>query len=295
MALSATSPATPAALLSSSSSSSSPAAIRVRVSVYPRPSSSSFVSLPSSRGRRGGGPRKRLSLQLFSAVEGYALVEKGEQELGEEGATEKGGEATSAEEGGGEKRRKLHVANLPWDFTAPDMRELFGQCGTVTDVEIIKQKNGKSRGFAFITMSSAEAARAVIEKFDSYELQERIIRVEFAKSMKKTSSRPAGSAMETRHKIYVSNLAWKARSSNLRELFSAKFKPVSARVVFNTPSGKAAGYGFVSFSTKEEMEAAISELDGEELMGRPVRLKISERKDDNSGSETEATEINGSQ
>ncbi|CAA6657228.1 unnamed protein product [Spirodela intermedia] len=145
------------------------------------------------------------------------------------------------------------------------MRDLFGQCGTVKDVEIIKQKGGKGRGFAFITMNSAEEARAVIEKFDSYELQERIIRVEFAKSMKKPPH-PAGATVESQHKIYVSNLAWKARSNNLRE------------VVFDTPTGRAAGYGFVSFATEEEMEAAISELDGKELMGRPVRLKASQRK-----------------
>lgn len=94
------------------------------------------------------------------------------------------------------------------------------------------------------------------------ELQERIIRVEFAKSMKRPP-RPAGTApVESRHKIYVSNLAWKARSNNLKEFFAGSFKPVSARVVFDTPTGRAAGYGFVSFATEEEMEAAISELDG---------------------------------
>lgn len=35
-------------------------------------------------------------------------------------------------------------------------------------LQIIKQKNGKSRGFAFITMASGEEARAVVEKFDSF-------------------------------------------------------------------------------------------------------------------------------
>jgi RNA recognition motif-containing protein len=35
-------------------------------------------------------------------------------------------------------------------------------------VQIIKQKNGRSRGFAFVTMASPEEAHAVIEKFNSY-------------------------------------------------------------------------------------------------------------------------------
>lgn len=94
------------------------------------------------------------------------------------------------------------------------------------------------------------------------EVSGRIIRVEFAKRLKRPappSSQPIVPSRETRHKLYVSNLAWKVRSSHLREFFSA-FNPVSARVIFSTPSGQSAGYGFVSFSTREEAEAAISTL-----------------------------------
>lgn len=47
----------------------------------------------------------------------------------------------------------------------------------------------------------------------------------------------------------------------MKEFFS-KFNPLSAKVVFDSPSGKSAGYGFVSFGTKEEAEAALTELDG---------------------------------
>ncbi|CAA7393254.1 unnamed protein product [Spirodela intermedia] len=286
MALPAT---TTAALLSSHASTAAvplAGSFRLCVSGYARPLCRDFYSIGYSQiscwlSLRCGGRRRRLSEQLCLAVEGseVALEEVEEEESVEATAAVDGGGEAEAEEGEeDDKRRKLYVVNLPWNFTAPEMRDLFGQCGTVKDVEIIKQKGGKGRGFAFITMNSAEEARAVIEKFDSYELQERIIRVEFAKSMKKPPH-PAGATMESRHKIYVSNLAWKARSNNLREFFAGSFKPVSVRVVFDTPTGRAAGYGFVSFATEEEMEAAISELDGKELMGRPVRLKASQRKE----------------
>ncbi|XWS62164.1 hypothetical protein CRYUN_Cryun07bG0187500 [Craigia yunnanensis] len=151
-------------------------------------------------------------------------------------------------------KRKLFVLNLPWSFTLADIKGLFGQCGNVKDVE---------------------------------EVSGRIIRVEFARRFKKPSPpspQPIVPSRETRHKLYVSNLAWKVRSSHLREFFSA-FNPVSARVVFGTPSGQSAGYGFVSFATKEEAEAAVSTLNGKELMDRPLRLKFSERKDDEPGGE----------
>ncbi|GAA0168273.1 RNA splicing factor [Lithospermum erythrorhizon] len=178
------------------------------------------------------------------------------------------------------QKRKLFVLNLPWTYTVADVNNFFAQCGTVSHVEIIKHKDGKNRGFAFVTMATGEEAQAAIDKFNASELSGRTIRVELAKKFKKPrpirSPPLASTPGETRHKLYVSNLAWKTRSTNLREFFS-DFSPISARVVFDSPSGNSAGYGFVSFSTKEEAVSAMSSLDGKELMGRPICLKFSKQ------------------
>ena len=45
-------------------------------------------------------------------------------------------EAQAAPAAEQEKRRKLYVANLPWSLPAPELEELFAQCGTVKDVEV---------------------------------------------------------------------------------------------------------------------------------------------------------------
>lgn len=105
----------------------------------------------------------------------------------------------------------------------------------------------------------------MISMLKMQEISGRIIRVEFAKRFRKpapTPPPPLPPSSETRHKLYISNLAWKARSTHLRELFSENFNPVSARVVFENPTGRSAGYGFVSFATREEAESALSALDG---------------------------------
>ncbi|PON48020.1 Splicing factor-like protein [Parasponia andersonii] len=219
-------------------------------------------------------PSRKLCLQLCSAVQEIAVEENPEE--------------THVEN----QKRKLYVVNLPWSLTVVDIKELFGQCGTVSDVEIIKQKDGRSRGFAFVTMSSGEESQAVIDKFHLQEVSGRVIKVEFAKRFRKPSPpRPPGPRPgETHYKIYVSNLEWKARSTHLREFFSENFNPVSARVVFDGPKGRSAGYGFVSFATKEEAEAAIASLDGKELMGRALRLKFSEKKVDESESQKDDIE-----
>ena len=60
---------------------------------------------------------------------------------------------------------KLYVGNLSFDTTEGDIRQLFESCGTVTSCSLIMDKfTGKSRGFAFVEMSSpAEAAKAIAE------------------------------------------------------------------------------------------------------------------------------------
>nr|KAJ0219302.1 hypothetical protein LSAT_V11C300108320 [Lactuca sativa] len=209
-----------------------------------------------------------------------------------------------------ENKRKLFVLNLPWSFSVADIKNLFGECGTVADIEIIKREDGK-RGFTFITMSSGEEAMAVIKKFDSHflkvvrfilnhefesskcktlvELLGRILKVEYAKKFKKPTPPRSPSLPgvgETRHKLFVSNLAWKVRASNLKQFFG-DFNPVSTRVVFS-PSGNSAGYGFVSFSSKEEADSARLALDGKELLGRAIILKFSEKSGDKSESNEEA-------
>ncbi|PRQ18794.1 putative nucleotide-binding alpha-beta plait domain-containing protein [Rosa chinensis] len=230
-------------------------------------------------------PTRNLSFELLcSAVQ---EITAGEEQLGQDSVEEK-------TENQQNLKRKLYVVNLPWSLTVVDIKNLFGECGDVKDVEIIKQQDGRNRGFAFVTMASGEEAQAVIDKFDSQELSGRTIKVEFAKQFKKPSPRPSTpQVQETRYKLYVSNLAWKARSSHLRDFVSLNFKtPVSARVVFDGPSGKSGGYGFVSFATKEEAEEAISALNGHELMGRPVNLKFSEKNVGESTSQEENVDSN---
>ena len=60
---------------------------------------------------------------------------------------------------------KLYVGNLSFDTSESDLRRLFEPFGTVTSCNLIMDKmTGRSRGFAFVEMSSqAEATKAIGE------------------------------------------------------------------------------------------------------------------------------------
>ena len=77
---------------------------------------------------------------------------------------------------------KLYVGNLPFSSTDDSLRELFGQCGNVTDVMIaLDRQTGRSRGFGFVTFSTDEEANAAIGKFHGSDMEGRTIQVNEAR------------------------------------------------------------------------------------------------------------------
>jgi len=77
---------------------------------------------------------------------------------------------------------KLYVGNLPYATSEDDLRELFSQAGTVSTVDVIKDRaTGNSKGFAFVEMSNQQEAQKAIELFNGYSLANRELRVSIAR------------------------------------------------------------------------------------------------------------------
>jgi RNA recognition motif-containing protein len=77
---------------------------------------------------------------------------------------------------------KLYVGNLSFRTTSDDLREAFSQAGTVESASVIEDREtGRSRGFGFIEMATAEDAAAAIEMFNGKDLGGRNLTVNEAK------------------------------------------------------------------------------------------------------------------
>ncbi len=77
---------------------------------------------------------------------------------------------------------KLFVGNLPWSATEEQIRELFSQFGEVASCNLITDKmSGRSKGIAFVEMSSKEEADAAKEALNNYEFEGRNIHVDTAR------------------------------------------------------------------------------------------------------------------
>ena len=81
---------------------------------------------------------------------------------------------------------KVYVGSLSFDTTEDTLKDLFSEAGTVDSVSIVMDKfSGRSKGFAFVEMSSTEEAKKAIEMFNGKELDGRNIVVDEAKPMVK--------------------------------------------------------------------------------------------------------------
>jgi RNA recognition motif-containing protein len=77
---------------------------------------------------------------------------------------------------------KLYVGNLAFGTTSQDLQELFAQAGTVESANIVEDREtGRSRGFAFVEMSTKEEAAAAIDQFNGKEVAGRALKVNEAK------------------------------------------------------------------------------------------------------------------
>ena len=85
---------------------------------------------------------------------------------------------------------KMYVGNLPFAAQEQDIRELFSQYGGVTEVFLpMDRESGRPRGFAFVTMDSAEAMNASINAQNGQEFMGRKLAINEARPREE---RPAG-------------------------------------------------------------------------------------------------------
>jgi len=89
---------------------------------------------------------------------------------------------------------KIYVGNLPFSASEADVRTLFAQHGTVESVSLpTDRETGRPRGFGFVEMSQADAARA-IQSLNGHDMGGRQLRVNEAQDKPRTGGggRPGG-------------------------------------------------------------------------------------------------------
>ena len=76
----------------------------------------------------------------------------------------------------------IYVGNLTFNTTSDDLERLFAAHGEVTRAQVISDRDtGRSRGFGFVEMASADEAKAAIDALNGSNVDGRDLTVNVAK------------------------------------------------------------------------------------------------------------------
>jgi RNA recognition motif-containing protein len=86
------------------------------------------------------------------------------------------------------------------------------------------------------------------------------------------------------NKLFVGNLPWSMTSDTLKEMFAKFGEVVEAIIITDRMTGRSKGFGFVTFTKKEDAQKAMDELNGTKIEERDMVVNFAKpREDRNSG------------
>ena len=96
--------------------------------------------------------------------------------------------------------KKLYVGNLSYETSQSDLETMFGAHGTVESAQVINDRaTGRSKGFAFIEMSSEAEAKAAITALDGEDCGGRALKVNEAKPRESNAGGYGGGGGRSRY------------------------------------------------------------------------------------------------
>ncbi|KAF8588688.1 RNA-binding domain-containing protein [Ramaria rubella] len=85
-------------------------------------------------------------------------------------------------------------------------------------------------------------------------------------------------------KVYVGNLSWNTTDDTLNQAFSQFGTVLDSIVMRDRDTGRSRGFGFVTYGSSSEAEAAIAGLHEQELDGRRIKVNLANARPSGGGS-----------
>lgn len=155
---------------------------------------------------------------------------------------------------------KLVVLGIPWDVDTEGLREYMAKFGPLDDCIVMKDRSsGRSRGFGYVTFSSVEDAKNVVNS--EHILGDRTLEVKIATP--KEEMRAPGNKKATR--IFVARIPQSVDESMFRRHFQTFGEIIDLYMPKELGSKDHRGIGFVTFRSAECVDNLMQEtheLDG---------------------------------
>ncbi|NWW36208.1 NUCL protein, partial [Panurus biarmicus] len=212
------------------------------------------------------GASKRFGYVDFSSAEDLdkALQMNGKKLMGLEIKLEKAKSKETMKENKKERdARTLFLKNLPYRVTEDEIKEVFENA---LEVRIVMNKDGNSKGMAYVEFKTEAEANKALEEKQGTEIEGRAVVIDFTGEKSQQEHQKGESKT-----LIVNNLSYAATEETLQEVF----KKASSIKVPQNNQGRPKGYAFVDFATAEDAREALNSCNNTEIEGRTIRLEFS--------------------
>merc|ERR1711988_349596 len=181
----------------------------------------------------------------------------------------------------------VYIKNLHEDVLDDQLRTMFEEYGKIVSAKVMSDEEGKSKGFGFVSYEEAEEAEAACTDLNMKEIEGKALYVGRAqkKAERNAELKKKFEALKMERlnryqgvNLYVKNLDDSIDDERLRKEFS-QFGTITSAKVMGEP-GRSRGFGFVCFSSPEEVTKAVTEMNGRILVSKPLYVALAQRKED---------------
>lgn len=186
-----------------------------------------------------------------------------------------------------------YVKNIPAQWTEVELKKEFEVYGPIASYVIMKEAAADHhRGFGFVNFDTSDGAHKAVEALngkvfknaDGADIEMYVGRAQ-KRSERERELRNKFEQLKVERlnkyqgvNLYVKNLDDQLSDEELREAFGAYGTITSSRIM-RDPAGTSRGFGFVCFSTPEEANKAVAEMNGKLITGKPVYVALAQRKE----------------
>lgn len=184
----------------------------------------------------------------------------------------------------------IYVKDLPTEFDDDQLENLFKTYGKIISTKLVKDENGKSKGFGFVCFEETDDAATAVKELNGKEINEKTI---FVGRAQKKAERQKNLRIEHEKKkqqqgrgnnLYIKFLddavndeMLKTEFSKYGEVQSAKVETKIARGEDNIDKEVSAGFGFVSYKDPNSARLAL-DMNGKVFFGKPLYVTYAQPK-----------------
>jgi len=178
------------------------------------------------------------------------------------------------------KFNNVFIKNLSESVNDEDLKNYFGEYGTITSAVVMRDVDGKTKCFGFVNFENADDAANSVECLNGKKVDGKEWYVGKAQKKSERESELRGRFQKFRAaNLYLKNLDESMDEVKLRELFSP-YGTITSCKVMRDFCGQSKCSGFVSFSSQNEAARAVGEMNGKFVGRKPLYVAFAQGKEE---------------